>query len=284
MPLNVKLIALVGATALAGSSAVATHNTRDNEAQVRKETQQELGRRGQQVVPALRITRSKLVEGAKVDEETVGDANSFGRNVRWAGLMTADVSLAADCTPLPGDPPALPESRCVTLNAAPATTSFNFPDINRVTLPGKTAKSLLCHWWTPIISYTFNNPTAAPITATFRISPTLTVESPVLQDPSLIDSGTGLPFNGSLLTGMAASHFEQFTLAPGETRTWRDSTSRVCIGGALSKQNMVGSYGLTDALADEVFKKQMTVKLNLAGSVSGVADGQLYFGLRFVTD
>ncbi len=63
-------------------------------------------------------------KAAPTDAE-VGDANSFGRDVKWLGLLqSGSVSFQSDCTPAPGDPPPGPDDRCVTLNAAPAATSF----------------------------------------------------------------------------------------------------------------------------------------------------------------
>jgi hypothetical protein len=210
----------------------------------------------------------------------VGDADSFGRNVRWLGSLDTQITLTADCSGLP----ARAQDRCIVRAAAPAATAFDYSDLNRVTLPAKSTNSLLCQWWTPIVVLSFSNPTPAPITARVRWTPTLTVESSVLADPALIDLTTGLPFNGKLATGMAVSHNETFTLAPGENRLWRDSSSRVCIAGSLNKQSLVSDYGLSAATADDVFKHEMTVRLNISGSVSGVDEASLYFGLRFVGD
>lgn len=210
----------------------------------------------------------------------VGDADSFGRNVRWLGSLDTEIDLVADCSGLP----SRTQDRCVVRAAAPAQTTFAYTDLNRITLPANSANSLLCQWWTPIIMLTFSNPTAAPITARARWSPTLTVESSVLTDPSLIDPTTGAPFGGKLQTSPASSHNETFTLAPGESRTLRDSNSRVCIGGALTRKGLMENYGLTASKAEEIFRRQMTLRLNMTGAVAGVDQASLYFGLRFVGD
>lgn len=210
----------------------------------------------------------------------VGDADSFGRNVRWLGSLDAEIDLTADCTGLP----TRAQDRCIVRAAAPAATSFDYSDLNRITLPAHSTNSLLCHWWTPIITLNFANPTPAPITARVRWSPTLTVESGVLADPTLIDPNTGAPFGGKLTTSVAALHNETFTLAPGENRSWRDSSSRVCIAGALSKQGLIENYGLSAAKADDVLNHELTIRLNVSGAVAGVDQAQLYFGLRFVGD
>lgn len=226
---------------------------------------------------ALTIATASAAPPSAAD---VGDADSFGRNVQWLGSLDSEIDLVSDCTGLP----ARSQDRCTVLAAAPAQTSFDYSDLAHITLPGKSANSLLCQWWTPIITLSFSNPTSAPITARVRWTPSLTIESSVLADPSLIDPTTGAPFNGKLLTGMAAAHNEIFSLAPGETRTWRDSSSRVCIAGSLSKSALTGTYGLSAAKANDVFKHDMTIRLNVNGAVAGVSNAQLYFGLRFVGD
>lgn len=232
------------------------------------------------VVAAFVLTVTTAAASPPPSPAAVGDADSFGRTLQWLGSLDSEIDLVSDCTGLP----ARTQDRCNVLAAAPAQTSFNYTDLNRITLPGKSANSLLCHWWTPIITLSFSNPTAAPITARVRWNPSLTVESSALTDPSLIDPTTGAPFNGKLLTGMAAAHNETFNLAPGETKTWRDSSSRVCIAGALSKSALTSTYGLSAAKANEVFKHDMTIRLNVSGAVAGVDNAQLYFGLRFVGD
>jgi len=210
----------------------------------------------------------------------VGDADSFGRSLRWLGSLDTEIDLLSDCSGLP----ARAQDRCVVRAAAPAPTSFDYSDLNRITLPAHSTNSLLCHWWTPIIALSFSNPTPAPITAKARWTPTLTVESSVLADPTLIDPNTGAPFGGKLLTSVAASHNETFTLAPGENRSWRDSSSRVCIAGALGKQGLIQNYGLSASKADDVLNHELTIRLNVSGAVVGVDQAQLYFGLRFVGD
>ena len=78
--------------------------------------------------------RDMLLKARPTDAE-VGDADSFGREVRWLGLMAGSVFLQPNCSA--GD------ASCVALNPAPAPTSFDVPDIAVVTLPGGSSQSLL---------------------------------------------------------------------------------------------------------------------------------------------
>jgi hypothetical protein len=208
----------------------------------------------------------------------VGDVDSFGRNLKWLGVTQMNLTLADTCPP-PADNPG-----CVELNAAPASTSFTFEDLARITLPKKAAHSLLCYWFSPFLNVRYANPTAIPATARLTFSPTLTVENPVLDDPALINPMTGLPFGGRLLTGMtSAEHFEVL-LDPGQQLFERTRDSAVCIAGFISKRALVSSFGLTESQAKEFFKQPTTVRMNITGNAHYVQSGSLVFGFRIIGD
>ena len=212
--------------------------------------------------------------------EDVGDVDSFGRSLVWLGVTQGNLDLSSSCPPDDGDP----STNCVSLNAAPGYTSFSLDDIAHVTLPGKSSHSLLCYWFSPLLTVNYQNPTAADDIGVLSYSPTLTVESEVLDDPALVDPTTGLPFNGKLITGMTSSERFETPLAAGMAlnQRWRDSA--VCIAGFLSRRALVDTFGLTDEQAKKVFRKPMTVRLNVHGSARYVADASLIFGLRMVGD
>jgi hypothetical protein len=215
----------------------------------------------------------------------VGDADTFGRTVIWDGIISSgNISMAADCTPAPGDPPPGPDDHCITLNPAPAATSFDLPDIGRITLPAKSSRDILCHWLTPIVIYSLHNGTGVPATGRISLSPYLKVESSVLNDPSLIDLTTGLPFNGSLITAFSANYQSSHTLQPGDTDTERFSESRVCIGGTISRQGLIQGYGLTNAQVDKFFANPMTLRLGLRGSATLVDFANLIYAVRIMGD
>lgn len=235
-------------------------------------------------VKALRAELTATAAAAK-PAPGGGDPDSFGRNVVFDGLLqSGSVSLASDCTPDPNNPLG-PDDRCVELNPAPASTSFDFPDIGRLTIPGRSARSLLCHWLTPIASYNFSNTTGVPQpNAIFYLRPYVVVESPVLSDPSLIDPTTGLPFNGQLQASFAATYRDEQSLEPNQTAVRWFSETRVCIGGFLNKASLIGTYGLTDAQATAVFRHDITLRFGLRGSVALVDNATVLYGLRVVGD
>lgn len=227
----------------------------------------------------LRLSRagSGPVAPASVTVDQVGDVDSFGRNLKWLGVTNAFITLAPTCDPADPTP-------CQALSPSPASTAFDFTDTVRIELPKKATNSLLCYWFSPVLTVNWQNATASPVVGRLVINPTLTVENPVLDDPALIDPGTGAPFGGRLETGMTSSERFEVPMAPGVAFTERTRDSAVCIAGFITRRNLIDGYGLTPAQADEFFKKPTTVRLNVRGSAQHVGFASLVFGLRIIGD
>jgi hypothetical protein len=218
---------------------------------------------------------------AEPTDAEVGDAASFGRGVNWLGLVSGVVDLGADCSPAtPTDPP---RPNCVTLNPAPAVTSFDRPNLDSLTLPARSARSLLCHWQTPNANVLWQNTTAASASARLSIRPYYRIESEVLADPTLINPQTGLPFGGSLELGLTAVNESQ-TLAPGESMSRFYGTTRACVGGSLSRSLLVDTFGLSEEQARQVFRRPITIRLGLRGSAQLVEGAVINIGTRYVGD
>lgn len=212
--------------------------------------------------------------------EEVGDAGSFGKNVKWLGLVSINMTLTDDCSPVAGEP-AL--ANCIELAPAPAATPINAPDLASITLPGRSTETLLCHWQTPIVSYSLANYTGAPAQYQFRLSPTYRFESDVLDDPGLINPQTGLPFGGSL--SLSLTSLNRFgTLAPDAYEVQYESGTRMCIAGVLSQRSLVEQWGLTPAQARRFFRRPITIVMGLSGTSRLVDGANINFGTRFVGD
>ncbi len=230
---------------------------------------------------SVSASRAKAAKAAPTLED-VGDVDSFGREVVYLGLTSAFLTLEETC---PAPDPAVPDQFCQALNpTVGAATGFSYNDMARLKLPGKATKSLLCYWFSPLLTVGYSNPTTARATALFRYTPTLTVENPVLDDPALIDPTTGAPFGGQLLTSMSSSEVFQVPLEPGVGFTERTRDSAVCMAGLISKRSLTESYGLTEAQATEFFKQPTTIRLNVTGSARYVSFAGLTMGLRVVGD
>lgn len=224
--------------------------------------------------------RKGKVSTAAVTREEVGDADSFGRNVKWLGLVAGSIQLSTDCTPPPGSPP---NPNCVTVAPSPALTTFDVPDIASITLPGKSSNSLLCHWQTPILFYFGSNNTGAPQTLQINVSPTYRIQSEVLDDPGLINPGTGLPYGGEIQTRLLAV-IKSHTIGPGEFESEYDSGTRMCIASIISKHALINQYGLSPAQANQFFKKPITITMGISGQTRMIESASVYFGTRFVGD
>jgi len=222
-----------------------------------------------------------LASAAELTDEDVGDAASFAQPVKWLGLVSGFIELDTDCSPAtPTDPP---RSNCVVLNPAPAVTSFDRPDLDKITLPGRSAKSLLCHWQTPIANVFWQNPTASTGNARIAIRPYYRIESEVLADPALINPQTGLPFAGgfeSVLTSVSESQ----PLDAGQTQSRFYTFTRACIGGLVSRSFLTQSLGLTEAQATQIFRKPITIRAGVRGTAQLVQFATINVGTRFVGD
>ncbi|MEO6687885.1 MAG: hypothetical protein ABIS07_13255 [Dokdonella sp.] len=228
-------------------------------------------------IPQRSATPSLAAAGlAGPSAADVGDADSFGRAVNWLGLAAESIELETDCTGVTGN--------CQVISPLPAYTSFSFSDIAHITLPAKSAHSLLCYWFSPLLTISYNNPTAAAVVAHLNYAPSVTVENSVLNDPSLIDPSTGVPFGGQLVTGLTSSEHLEVPLPAGLSLTERTRDSTVCIAGLVSQNALVENWGLSNAQAKEFFKHKTTLRLNIDGSAQYVDSASLYFGLRVVGD
>lgn len=215
-----------------------------------------------------------------VTSDDVYDVDSFGRYVKWLGLTSAYVNIQTGCPK-----PTTPDEYCQEMNpTVGAVTSFTFNDAARIKLPKYASNSLLCYWFSPLLTFTWNNPTTTRATGRVRYTPTLTIENPVLADPALIDPTTGVPFGGQLLTSMTSSERFEESLEPGVMLNERTRDSTVCIAGFISRRSLIENYGLSETQADDFFASPTTIRLNVTGSTQYVSNAAFVFALRVVGD
>jgi hypothetical protein len=89
-----------------------------------------------------------------------------------------------------------------------------------------------------------------------------------LDDPTLIDPNTGLPYGGRMTLPLS-TWSESRSIAAGEREQKSMFLTRHCIGGLVSKRSLVGS-GLTQTQAKQFFKKPMTFTFGSSGTVQVV--------------
>lgn len=214
-------------------------------------------------------------------ELDVGDADSFGRPVRWMGFVSSPgIKVRESCEPRPGETPSL----CMESSTGQEYREAEFRDLAQITLPARSAHSLLCHWLTPSVSGVLQNGSGFDNgQAELVAMPSITIENEVLNDPSIIDPVTGLPYNGQMEV-YANSSMISAPLDTGEQTYQRASSTRTCISGYLNRRELVSSWGLTEAQAREFFRKPMTLRLHTLVAARMVQDGQVAVSVRFVGD
>jgi len=211
--------------------------------------------------------------------EEVGDAESFGRNVTYLGLaQTLSVVILDDCT---GSDPTV--ERCIVQQPAPLVTPFNEAELATVNLPAKATKSLVCFTLTPFISLSWENTGVTPATARFNAAADITIDNEVLDDPALIDPGTGLPFGGSLTVSLS-TWSDSHSIQPGAFENKSFQQSRGCIAGIIGKRALVENFGLTETQATQFFKKPMTLHFGARGSVAMSQFTNYFYGIRLYGD
>jgi hypothetical protein len=235
-------------------------------------------------VQARKDVAAARIEAAPPITATVGDADSFNRHVKYIGLIsTGFIYVLPDCS-LDSTGPLGPEDHCVVTTPAPALTNFTINDAGRMLIPAKTANSLFCHNQTSIVTYSFGNDTGVyQPNARIQLTPNYTIQNAALNDPSMIDPTTGLPFNGQFNTSLAGIRHAR-SLQPDEHQTERDNTTRACIAGLVSKQNLRDNYGLTDAQIKTFFNSDTVITMNLVGQAQLIDFATINYGTRFYGD
>jgi hypothetical protein len=215
---------------------------------------------------------------ASITDAEVGEASSFNKNARFFGIATSGfVVLDPVC-----DPVALelgPDDRCLVVDPNSATTQVGtFNDIGRVTLPGKLADNVIYLIGNHNTNFVLLNPTGSSANALITYSPSITIESDALNDPAAIDPFTGAPMNGSYTTGGLGSKNSSGTLAAGANSVQTESYSRANTNG-LSR-TFWAALGLPPTVINNIYKKPMTIKLNVTVRARRVESGLFTFSTR----
>lgn len=211
----------------------------------------------------------------------VGDANSFGKKVEWIGvLQTGNVFITGlgGCAGITLGP----DDRCVEHTPGTAT-EVDYVDLGRITLPKKSAQSLICHWTTPVATFRLHNGTGGPVSGEFSTFANYRFESTVLQDPNLINQAINAPFNGYIDVQIPV-HTESLTLADGAFKQQSPRGTRTCIGGVINLANLIDYYGLSEKQAKKFFDEPITIRGGVWIRANYVSNARVSFGTRFTGD
>jgi hypothetical protein len=217
---------------------------------------------------------------ASLTDDTVGEAGSFNKAAKFFGTASTGVILVEpDCDPLiVGD--LGPDDRCLEITDPAITTIGTFNNIGRITLPGKLADNIIYLIGNHTASYIFQNTTGAPVSALASYIPSVTIESAALNDPAAIDPNTNLPMNGSYTTTGIGSKFSNQTLAAAAIDSEGESFTRANTNGF--SRTFWTALGLPDSVINEIYKKPMTIKLNVTVRVRRVESGVFFFSTRLL--
>lgn len=229
-----------------------------------------------------RFEKRLAAQAAREATLDVGDADSFGHQVRWLGLASSKLLVVrSDCTPRPGEDP---DMLCMQVDPTAGTQFGEFRDVAHMTLPARSTQTLLCHWLTPTMAGTLTNYSGYDNRiARLTMQPSITIENAVLNAPGLVDPETGLPLNGKLDVFASSSQLVAL-LDQGEQVPQRLNSTRTCIGGYLNKRSLIEFYGLTEAQAREFFNQPTTIRLNMNVFASQVSFASVSYAIRFVGD
>lgn len=212
--------------------------------------------------------------------QAAGPQAQIGAPVRWLGVLrAATVRLDVGCSGTPAS------ERCINLNPVPGQiSSFSLDELGALQLPAGAARSLVCEWVTPRLSYTMSNLSASVQSAFFRVSPVLVIESDALRDPGLLEPGTGRPYGGRMQVPLESPLQDRRSLSPGERISSQSTHGYSCTEGVLDREALIARRGFSAAQADALFAAPMRLSLSLQGSVRYVDSASLSYGLRFLGD
>jgi hypothetical protein len=238
----------------------------------------------------LAVTLSSLavVGGLRAAPPTpaeVGEVESFGHNVQYMGAVSGFITLSPACTPAPTPvPPATAnDDQCFTLAAAPATTGFDAEDILRIKLPKKATRTIIYPALNFFINYQLQNSTGVfQPQGLFSYTASLTIESDVLLNPSIIDPSTGLPANGKLVGQFSYIFRDDRSMDVNARQRQRETLVRVGNAG-INKAALI-AQGLSESVVDDLFKKEMTIRMSVTGSAKLLTDATITCNMRLFGD
>ena len=237
---------------------------------------------------ALTLLSVALTGGLRAAPPTaaeVGDVDSFGHNAQYMGAKSGFITLTPACTPAP--PPVPPatanDDQCFNLAAAPAQTNFDAEDILRIKLPKKATRTIIYPALNFFLNYQLQNTTGVfQSQGVFAFTASVTIESDVLLNPSIIDPQTGLPANGKLVGQFSYVYRDDRSMDVNARQRLRETLVRVGNAG-ISKSGLIGQ-GLSEDVVDDLFKSSMTIRMSVTGSAKLVTDASITCNMRLFGD
>ncbi|MFD0724336.1 hypothetical protein [Lysobacter brunescens] len=238
--------------------------------------------------PGLRVeAASNLPNDYGVTHDQVGDADSFGRPLKWLGIHFMQVAFQASCPRAN----ARPDEICQPIVDVNAPTSFTLWSTTSIELPPQAAQSLICQWVSPVQSVNFQNNTSARRYGIFRTTPMVVIYSDVLNDDSSTSGPSAgitpaVPWSSGKWVMQMASHYNNMTrpLEPGVVYNESSRNSQLCLSGIVNRRTLIEAYGMSETMADELFRRPMRLQFGVTGLTQNVYSAYLTMGTRVVGD
>jgi hypothetical protein len=237
--------------------------------------------------PGMRVeTVPNLPNDYGVTHDQVGDADSFGRPLKWLGIHFMRVAFQGTCpraNPAPGE-------QCQRIADVNAPTSFTVWSDTSIELPPQAAQSLICQWISPVQGVVFQNSTTVRRYGIFRTTPMVAIYSDALIDNA---SSTGItpigstpPWSSGKWVMQMGSHYNNITrpLEPGVLYSESSRNSQVCLSGILSRRALIESYGMSEEMVNALFSGPIRLQFGITGMAQNVQSAYVTMGTRVVGD
>lgn len=220
---------------------------------------------------------STIALGQPTDAD-VGDVASFGKEAKFFGFAQSGVVvIARDCSTIPVGP----DGRCYTISPTTNGVVFDARDIGRIHFPKDTFQQVMYMLSRHQFTYVLTNTTTQNKTARFLYRPYTTLVSDVLNDPSLINPQTGLPFAGKMDISNFGSRSFTKTLFPNYQEIDTVAYGSTSLSG-VTKKFVMDNYGLSQQVVDDLFYAEFSILLNVQGSAINVDQANFSWGARFI--
>jgi hypothetical protein len=173
---------------------------------------------------------------------------------------------------------------CVTSDAI-GNATFSNVETGAVTVSASSGRSMLCVNTNGLVLYTFRGRTGASDLASFRIEARYEIRSALLDDASLINPVTGMPFAGRITFQPQLYFVDQDYVGPLQRMARTQKVGSMdCGGPLLTYQMLTTTYGLSSLQAQRLLAQSITIRQIVNGSAMMV-DGATYsLQLRMLGD
>ena len=227
---------------------------------------------------------SRLAVLSVIAVSTANAATSpVGRSIKFYETSTYRVanfvpsSWPQTCTPSA-------QQTCITLDQY-GTGRFNDIEIASVAVSGSFGRSTLCTNQNVYLSYVLTRPGLGEDFATFTYTYRYELYSAVLNDLSLINPRTGLPYNGKISFPVQNGLVDQDVVGNSHRLVRIQPFGSFDCGLPLVNYSMlVSQYGLSSFDAQRVMGGGVTIKQFISGQFISTEGGTIGTNLRMIGD